>query len=672
MLNLLNDASVDAILCDGTAHVLHRDYETRSRVRLNLVGAHRYAADPSTEILCAGFAVDDQPVQLWTPGNAVPAAFLEAAANSNWIVVAHNDQFETAIEQHILAPRYGWPQIPIERHRCTMAAALACGLPARLSAAANALELVSRKDAAGERLMHQTSKPRKAHKDEDPDQVYWFEDSERLNRLYSYCRQDVEVERELYERLPSLPPAEQKLWELSTRINSRGFGFDRVFAEAARKIAQAAAPEIDQELAEITGGAVTSINQVAKLLVWLQAQGCTLQKLDKKAIEKLLVTELPAAVQRVLELRLGGAQAAAKKIDALLARAGDDDRVRGAFRYHGASTGRWSGEGFQPQNLKRPVVEDLDAATAAVATGDYEKVRKLYGRPLSVVGDCSRSMICAAPGQTLIGADFGSIESRVLAWIAGEDWKLDSYRRFDATQDPRDEPYCITACKISRKPPGFYTKESPERSIGKTCDLAFGYQGGLNAWRKFEPEKFTDDEVHQFKTEWRAAHPKIKRFWYDIDQAAWIAVRERGRVVRCGPIAFKCNSAFLHLKLPSGRKLSYPQPRIIGDEREQHVIFSDNGLGQFKDCRHGQGAYGGLWTENVVSGIARDLLAEAMLRIEAVGYPIVLHVHDEIVAEVPIGFGSTDQFTHLMTRKPAWALELPIAALAWTGMHYCK
>jgi DNA polymerase bacteriophage-type len=202
MLNLLNDASVDAILCDGTAHVLHRDYETRSRVRLNLVGAHRYAADPSTEILCAGFAVDDQPVQLWTPGNAVPAAFLEAAANSNWIVVAHNDQFETAIEQHILALRYGWPQIPIERHRCTMAAALACGLPARLSAAANALELVSRKDAAGERLMHQTSKPRKAHKDEDPDQVYWFEDSERLNRLYSYCRQDVEVERELYERLP--------------------------------------------------------------------------------------------------------------------------------------------------------------------------------------------------------------------------------------------------------------------------------------------------------------------------------------------------------------------------------------------------------------------------------------------------------------------------------------
>jgi len=652
-------------------HILHRDYETRSRVRLNLVGAHRYAADPSTEVLCAGFAVDDQPVQLWTPGDAVPAAFLEAAVNPSWIAVAHNDQFETAIEQHVLA-RLGWPLIPATRHRCSMAAALACGLPARLSAAADALELSNRKDRAGERLMHQTSKPRRSHKDENPDQVYWFDDQDRLNRLYSYCKQDVDVERELFERLPLLPTAEQALWELSCRINSRGFCVDRAFAEAARKIAQAAAPEIDQELCAITGGAVTSINQVAKLLVWLQGQGCTLQKLDKKAIEKLLATELPAQVQRVLELRLGGAQAAAKKLSALLARAGDDDRVRGAFRYHGASTGRWSGEGFQPQNLKRPVVDDLGAAIAAVATGDYEHVRKLHPRPLSVIGDCSRNMIAAAASNMLIGADFGSIESRVLAWVAGEQWKLDAYRRYDATRDPKDESYCILACRMLHVPEGTITPDQRERAYGKTGDLACGYQGGANAIEKFAPGVFSEAERERIKNEWRAAHPAIVKFWHAVDRSAWTAVRERGRVVRCGPVAFKCDSAFLQLKLPSGRKLSYPQPRIIGDEREQHVIFSDNGLGQFKDCRYGQGAYGGLWTENVVSGIARDLLAEAMLRIEAAGYPIVLHVHDEIVCEVPIGFGSTDQFTHLMTRKPYWALDLPIAAKAWSGSRYCK
>jgi DNA polymerase bacteriophage-type len=414
--------------------------------------------------------------------------------------------------------------------------------------------------------MYQMSKPRRLRQGEDPDQTYWFSDDDRLRRLYGYCRQDVEAERALFTRLPSLSEAEQRLWQLSGRINERGFCVDRQFAEAARRIAQAAAPAIDAELREVTSGAVTGINQVARLLGWLQQQGCTIGKLDRKAIERQLDGEdLPPSVQAVLELRLGGAQAAVKKIDALLQRAGVDNRVRDAFRYHGASTGRWSGEGLQPQNLKRPVVADLDAAIAAVATGDYEHVRRLYPRPLAVVGDCSRAMICSAPGQVLIGADFSAVESRVLAWVAGEEWKVDSYRRYDATRDPRDEPYCETACKIFRLPSGSYTKQSPERNVGKTCDLAFGYMGGLAAWRKFEPERFSDVEVEAFKKEWRAAHPAIKQFWYDLDRAAWTAVRERGRIVRCGRVVFKCVGAFLFLKLPSGRKLAYPHPRIIGD-----------------------------------------------------------------------------------------------------------
>jgi DNA polymerase len=656
-------------------HILHRDYELRSRAILKIVGAHRYAVDPSTEVLCCAYAVDDDAVQLWRPGDRVPIEFVEAAQNPSWIATAHNDAFETAIEKEIMLPRYGWPVIPIERHRCTQAMCLALGLPAHLSAAADALELSNRKDAAGERLMHQMSKPRRPHKDEDPNQVYWFEDDDRLQRLYDYCRQDVEVERELYLRLPPLSQNERAIWGLSNKINARGFCVDRAFAEAARKIAEKAAPEIDLEVQELTGGDVSSINQVARLTAWLQDHGCSLRKLDRKAAQLQLDKgddELPAPMRRVLELRLNGAQAAVKKINALLARAGVDNRICGGFRYHGAATGRWSGEGFQAQNLKRPVVDDLDAAIAAVSTGDYGHVQSLYPRPLAVVGDCSRAMICAAPGKVLIGADFSSIESRALAWVAGEEWKLDSYRRFDATHDPGDEPYCITACKIFNKPIGTYTKDSAERSVGKTADLAFGYSGGLGAWRKFEPGCFTDDEVKAFIHSWRAAHPNIKKLWYRLDRAAWTAVQQRGRVVRCGVLTFKCDGIFLQLTLPSGRKLSYPQPRIIGDEHEQRVVFSDNAAGQFTDCRHGQGAYGGTWTENVVSGIARDLLADAMLRIEAASYPIVLHVHDEIVAEVPEGFGSTDEFTCLMTRKPAWALNLPIAAKAWTGKRYTK
>src|SRR5262245_7693237 len=653
--------------------VLHRDYETGSPAILRIIGTHKYVADPRTEVLCCAYAVDDEPAQLWTPGNPVPPEFIEAANNSAWVVCAHSAHFEDAVERLLLHPQFDWPAFPIEKQRCTQAMCLARALPARLSAAADALELSNRKDAAGERLMHQTSKPRRAHKDESPDQTYWFEDRKRLDRLYEYCRQDVEVERELFTRLPPLSASEQVLWELSSRVNTRGFHVDRAFAQAARKIAEAAAPEIDAEITEITKGAVTTISQVARLLSWLRKQGCGLDNLGRKTIEKQLQgDDLSLQVRRALELRLDGAQAAVKKIDALLLRAGDDDRVRGSFRYHGAATGRWSGEGLQPQNLKRVAASNLDAAIAAVETGDYQHVKGLYPKPLAVVGDCSRAMISAAPGHTLIGADFSAIESRILAWVAGETWKLDSYRRFDATNDPADEPYCETACRIFRVPSGSYTKDSPERAVGKVCDLAFGYMGGINAWRKFEPDRFTDDEVKKFCSEWRASHPAIRKLWYAVDGAALVAVRERGRVVRCGAIAIKSAGGFLLLKLPSGRKLSSPQPRAVGDEQRQHIVFTDNAAGQFKDCRNGDGAYGGLWTENVVSGIARDLLAEAMLRIEAAGYPIVLHVHDEIVAEVPIGFGSLDEFTKLMTRKPAWALDLPIAAKAWSGKRFTK
>ena len=424
----------------------------------------------------------------------------------------------------------------------------------------------------------------------------------------------------------------------------------------------------------MTGGAVTSINQIARLKLWLAQQGCITDTLDKTGIENLLVVDnLALAVHRALELRQSGAQAAAKKIDALLARCDRDRRIRGTLRYHGASTGRWAGNGVQPQNLKRPQIEDVDAAVAAIGTGDYTHVRKLYPKPLAVIGDISRSIICAAPGHKLIGADFSSIESRVLAWISDEAWKLDSYRRFDATQDPRDEPYCITACKIFRVPDGTFNAESSERKVGKTCDLAFGYQGGLNAWRKFEPDRFSDAEVQQFQLEWRAAHPAIKHFWYAIDRATWQAVRQREDVIRCRRLLLKCTGMFLFIKLPSGRKLAYPFPRIeVEDLEHEVVVFKDASSGQWRDCRGGNGAYGGLWTENIVSAISRDLLAAALIRLERAGYRVVLHVHDEIISEMPIGFGSTEEFTKLMTVSPSWAVGLPISAKAWCGPRFCK
>jgi DNA polymerase len=654
--------------------ILHRDYESRSVLLLEDVGAWRYAADPRTEVRCCSYCVDDQPVKLWTPADPVPAEFVEAARNPDWLVCAHNAGFEIALEHFKLVPQYGFPKFALRQQRCTMAMALASSLPAKLERVAEVLELLRQKDRAGHRLMLMMSKPRRPRKDEDPRALLWFEDPDRMARLYEYARTDPEVERELYDTLQPLSAAELEIWQLDLRINARGFYFDRKLAEAARAVAEAAAPELNSELAYITKGAVTSINQIGKLKIWLAEQSCVVDSLDKDVVAELLLKdELPAPVRKVLELRQSGAQAAAKKITALLARCSDDGRIRGAFSYHKASTGRWSGNGVQPQNLKHPEVEDIEAAIAAVSTGSYPHVRSLYPKPLAVIGDLSRSMICAAPGRRLIGADLSSIESRVLAWISDENWKLDSYRRYDATHDPRDEPYCITACKIFRVADGSFTAESSERKVGKTCDLAFGFQGGLNAWRKFEPDRFTDAEVEQFKLDWRAAHPNIKKFWYAIDRATWEAVRNRERVIRCGRLLLKCSGLFLLIKLPSGRKLAYPYPRIeIEDLQHEVVVFKDASAGQWRDCRGGNGAYGGLWTENIVSGIARDLLAAAMLRLERAGYKIVLHVHDEAVAEVAEDFGSVEEFTRLMIASPSWALGLPIAAKGWTGQRFNK
>jgi DNA polymerase len=374
--------------------ILYRDIETRSRINLAKAGAWRYAADPSTEVLCVGYAIDDGPIDIWIPGQPIPEAFQTAGRDPDWVIVAHNDQFETAIEERVLAPRYGWPIVPIERHRCTMAAALAAALPGRLDAAAAALGLETRKDVAGHRLMMAMTKPRRARKGEDPAGIYWHDDPERRRRLADYCRRDVEIERELCKRLPPLSDAEQRLWVLDACINRRGFQVDIALAGAARAIVRHEQAAVDERITALTGGKITSINQVAKLQAFLVERGHNVTGVTKRSVAAVLANQPTDEIRQLLELRREGAQAAARKLDALLAGADSDHRLRGAFRFHGAATGRWSGHRFQPQNLKKPAATNLDAAIAAVRAGDLEAVRKI-GAPLSIVGDLSRNMITA-------------------------------------------------------------------------------------------------------------------------------------------------------------------------------------------------------------------------------------------------------------------------------------
>jgi DNA polymerase len=652
--------------------LLYRDYETRSTLDPEDVGAWRYSTHASTDVWCCAYAVDDAEVKLWVPGDPVPAEFTEAASNPEWLAAAFNDSFERLVEAHIMAPRYGWHTVPIERHRCLQAATLARALPGSLKGAAAALKLPQQKDDAGRRVMLQMSRPRKPRKDEDPKGVYWFDDEERRQQLYAYCKQDVITERELHKRIPFLEGGEQILWILDQAINDRGVHIDRQLLEAALKIAEQAQAEINVELEQITAGEIDSIHQVARLLDWLNAHGAELKSIRKGTLEKALEGQLPDTARRVIELRLDGAHAAAKKLDTMRSWLNRDNRARGTLKFHGASTGRWSSHGIQLQNMKRPTVEDIDVAMAAVASGSLEHLRKYYLRPMSVVGDVTRGMICAAPGCRLIAADLSGIESRVTAWVSGQESKLAMWRRFDETHDPKDEPYYLIGKTLG-------VPEDKARSIGKTADLAFGYMGGVGAWQKLAPDDASsEDVIKKRQYRWRDAHPQTREFWTALNAKAVKAVKNpHQRVKFQNPIwrhiSFESNGVFLFMQLPSGRRIAYPHPTLRTTYRgNAAVVFMDWGVRGWGECRFGQGAYGGTWIENAVQAIARDIIAEAMPRLEAAGYRIVLHVHDEVVAEVPDGFGSAEEFLQIFATPPEWAADLPLAAKVRIGPRFCK
>jgi DNA polymerase len=643
--------------------VLYRDYETRSALDLTKVGAWRYATHETTDVWCCAYAVDDGPVKLWLSGDSVPEEFLTAANNPEWLVSAFNDSFERLIEQHIIAPRYGWPLVPIERHRCSQAAALAHALPGKLESVAKALSLPHQKDTAGAKLMLKMARPRKPHPGEDPSQLYWHDWDPRLGE---YCKQDVETERAIRRCVGHLSAEEQALWELDAKINDRGVHLDDALLAAASKITEQARAEIAAELSNLTGGEVTSINQCDCLVSWLAARGCTISDVKKDTVRRALTgSELPPEVRRALELRRDGAHV--DKFDTMRAWRSTDGRVHGALKYHGASTGRWTSYGIQLQNLKRPAGEDMSAAIAAVSTGDLAHVRQHYEQPLSIVSDLARAMICAVPNHRFIAADFSGIESRVTAWLSGQKSKLDQWAGFDLSGAPEDEPYLLNGrrCKVP---------EEQARAIGKTCDLAFGYMGSVGAWRRLAPDdKSTDEQIIGYRNAWRRTHLKTVNFWHDLDRAAVGAVQNKGENIPCGRVSFQCEGDFLFMTLPSGRRLAYPFPRIETNDRDKPiVVFKDHQHGNWADCRHGAGAYGGTWIENAVQAVSRDLFAAAMPRLEAAGYPIVLHVHDEIVAEVPDGFGTEAEFKTILLRVPPWAEGLPLNAKTRNGPRFCK
>ena len=515
--------------------------------------------------------------------------------------------------------------------------------------------------------MKRMAKPRPPRKDEDPDGgPYWLDDPERRAALGEYCRQDVAVERAAHLRTGFLTATLQAEWETDAVINDRGFYTDLRLAKAARALVDVEQQCIDADVAAFTDGKITSINQVSRLKAFLKDHGHDVKGVNKRSVAAVLAHNPDEEVRRLLELRRAGGSASVNKLDALFASADADQRLRGTLKFHGSSTGRWSGSRFQPQNLKKPTVKDVDAAVAAVIAGDVERLRQL-GDPLRVIGDLSRSMVCAAPGHVLIGADFSAIESRLLAWIAGEEWKLKNYRAFDRTGDPKLEPYCVTASRILGRT--VTPDDEAGRGIGKNADLALGFAGALGAWRRIAANSTESDaEIQAHITKWRSQHKAIVRFWTALENAIRRSIRT-GERVKLGNLTVECIKGTLLVTLPSGRKLAYPEMRLgPGKFNATQVFFKDNAKGGWCEVE----GWRGTWCENVIQAISRDLLASAMARLEAAGYPVVLHCHDEVVCEVPEGFGSTEEFLRLMLTLPDWASGLPVAAKIWTRQRYVK
>ncbi len=718
---------------------LHIDVETRSTVDLKKTGVYTYFAHPSTELYCAAYAFGPTgEVKLWIPGQPCPEE-VRKHVESGGLIAAWNASFERQCWNKVLAPRHGWPEARLEQFTCTMAEAFAMNLPGKLEDAAPALGLDIRKDHEGHRLMLQMCKPRKPRKDEPVGAILWFDDEPRRQRLYEYCIQDVKTEQAISTRVLRLRPSEVKVFHLDARINDRGVYVDAELCHYAKKIVARETARLDERMKQVTKGEVQGVSNVQQIIQFLQARGVDTKTVAKDVIEDLLILDLPADCRAVLEIRQEGAKTSTAKIDAMLTRRDADGRMRGNLQYHGAGTGRWAARGAQLQNLPRLylVTDDrgdfdekvYDTAINAILTGSNVMLDMMWGRPMTVVSDCLRGMITAAPGNELMAADFANIEGRDTAWLAGQEDKLDAFRAYDEGKGP--DLYLVAAGGVYGCAP---EDARPFRQVGKVCELALGFEGGpgafanmaknyglkvgtlhdaicerapdaivraaQSAWEWRGKKSGMDEQswiaAEVIKRMWRIKNHRISEGWKELNAAALDAFDNPGVFFEACRVKYLVNGSFLWCKLPSGRALCYPYPRLRanvivetpeGDETVSREEALKKGLFIKKDARPSlvykgvdqwtrkwveKQFYGGLAMENIAQAVARDVMAEAMLRVESAGYKVVLTVHDEVVVECRKGHGSLDEFNELMMTLPAWAEGLPVSAKGWRGVRYHK
>lgn len=595
------------------------DFETRSDVELKGSNVYVYTESPNADVWALAYCFDDDPVKIWHPSLGEPPRDLMEYVRSGGIMTAHNVAFDRVVWNAVCVPKYGFPSLPIEQCRCTMVQALALNLPAGLDDCAGALGLSEKKDEKGGRIAMQLAKPRS---NKNGIVTWWTEEEvpEKYEAARAYCVQDVNLARQVSKRLLPLRDSELQAWFYNERANDRGIPIDVVSALAGKKFVADLAGEFDAEIVAVTKGDVASVTNVGQITAWLGKKGIPVKSIAKDKLEELLSQSgLPDDVRRVLELRRDGGKSSVAKIDAMLDRRTKDGRVKGAMQFHGASTGRVSHRGFQPGNMPRSVLLDsedeelayrqMDEILSYIRAGDPDMIRMMYGSPMFAVSDVLRGLIKVSADREMFDFDFSNIEGRGLAWAAKEEWKLAAFRAYDNGVGP--DLYKVAAGGIFGCSPSEVTK--PQRQIGKVSELSLGYGGGPSAFDKMAlgyglriaqqadvvlasmPQdviKRAEDGWQQrgvksgmakeawipaecVKIRWRGDHPGVVTLWHDIEGAAINAVSHPGEIFSASVFKFRKAGSFLFARLPSGRCLSYPYPRL---HQVLRITKTENGV----------------------------------------------------------------------------------------------
>ena len=647
------------------------DIETYSSVDLVKSGVYAYSSAPDFRILLFAYAFDDNEVKIFEPDSGIPREVLEALTDPDVIKTAYNAEFEITCIQQAFSIKLDPAQ-----WRCTMIQAAELGLPQSLAQAAQALGLSAQKDKRGKKCIDFFSKPCKALKDApllDGDMRHTpADDPELWETFKEYCKQDVEVERAIRKRLAAFPivDSEQRLWVLDKRIAARGCRIDRQLAENAVRFGERFTAEKTAELKRLTG--LDNPNSVSQLKGWLtERTGLTFDSLDKKAVKALLKETADPLVREVLRLRAEVAKTSTKKYGAMLECTCPDGRARGFLRFYGAArTGRWAGALVQVQNLPQNHLPDLAEAREIVKSGDHELFEMCYGSVQQTLSELIRTAFVPSEGHRFIVSDFSAIEARVVAYLAGEKWRLDVFKN-------GGDIYCASASKMFGVPVVKHGVNGHLRQKGKIAELALGYGGSAGALKSMGALEMglAEDELQPLVDSWRKSNPRIVQFWREVESAALKAAEGYPQRVGCTdavvPFKFFRKSGILFVQLPSGRCIAYVQPRVE-ENRFGKPSLTYMGLDQQTKAWTRLETFGGKLVENLVQAVARDCLAESMIRLEARGYKIVFHVHDEVIIDAPKGTGSAEEVAAIMGEPIPWAEGLPLKAEGYETEFYRK